>query len=95
LRGTSYPDNDISAQKAVYKPLVAEIIMKVLKEPLEFDLYPRRCVLRGSSLPPCEVDLKDNAWAMKLRTEGVCMSRAKTGGLASIYFNLCFTLATR
>jgi hypothetical protein len=94
LRGTSYPE-DLAGQKAVYKPLVEAIIEQVLKEKLEFDLYPRRGTLRGTSLPPCEVDLKDNAWAMKLRTEGARLSRAKTEGLATVYFNPCVTLATR
>ncbi len=95
LKGTTYPETDLAAQRAIYKPLVTEIIMKVLKEPIDFELYPRRGVLRGASLPPCEVDLKDNVWAMKFRTEGARMSRAKLEGLTSVYFNPCVTLATR
>ncbi len=94
FKGTEYPE-DYAGQRAVFKPLVASVIEKVLKEKLEFDLFPRRGVLRGNSLPPCEVDMRDNNWAMKLRTEGAKLSRAKTEGLASLYFNPSVTLATR
>jgi hypothetical protein len=95
LKSETYPE-DLTGQRAIYRPLVNAILEKVLKESsLEFELYPRRGTLRGHSLPPCEVDLKDNNWAMKLRTEGARMSRAKTEGLSSIYFNPCVTLATR
>jgi len=92
--GNSYPD-DIAGQRAIFTPLIAPIVTLIMGPDVPFDLIPRRGVIRNSTLPPCEVDLRSPGFASKFRTEGARLSRAKQHDLGKIYFNPCITLSTR
>lgn len=67
----------------------------VLGSGVEFDVFPRRGVVRNSTLPPCEVDFRVVGVATRFRTEAARLSRAKHERLANLFFNPCLTLATR
>ncbi len=94
FRGTSYPDDQL-LQKQVYEPLVGPVVAAVLGQGVVYELFPRRGVLRGSTLPPCDVSFVSPAVATRFRMEGARLSRAKQEGLAHLFFNPCITLSTR
>ena len=94
LQGSNYP-SDLTGQKNVFKQVIGPIVVLILGADVEFDVYPRRGMLRGSSLPPVEVDLKTTALANRFKTEGARLSRSKQNGLGAVYFNPCITLSTR
>jgi hypothetical protein len=94
LIGTSYPE-DIAGQKAIYQPLVQALVAQLVGPETQFDLYPRRGQIKKGTLPPLEVDLKVPQLALKFRTEGARLSRAKQTGYAGLFFNPTLTLATR
>lgn len=94
FRGETYAA-DIAGQQAQLLPLVAPIVDLVLGPGIEYEIIPRRGVLRNSILPPCEVDFRTHVIATRFRTEAARLSRAKHEGLSHIYFNPCLTLATR
>lgn len=94
FKGTVYPE-DIVGQRAIFKPLIEPLVVLILGPDVPFDLIPRRGIVRGGVLPPCEVDLRSPGQASKFRTEGARLSRAKQNGLANVYFNPCITLSTR
>jgi hypothetical protein len=52
--GSSYPD-DIPSQKTIYLPLMEPIVGQILGLGTNFELYPRRGVVKNGTLPPCEV----------------------------------------
>ncbi len=93
IQGTSYPD-DIPGQKTIYKAMLGPLVQTILGE-VDFEVSTRRGTLRGTSLPPVEIDLKEVALATRFRTECARLSRAKQNGLTNVYFNPCVTLATR
>jgi hypothetical protein len=94
LQGSTYPD-DTPGQKAIYEALLGPLVELVLGAGVEYEISTRRGQLRGSGLPPVEIDLKIVPLAVKFRSECARLSRAKQHGLANVYFNPCVTLATR
>ncbi len=94
LQASAYPE-DAPGQKKVYVDLLTPIVERILGTGVEFELSPRRGFLRGTVLPPVEIDLKQVQLASRFRAEGARLSRAKQHGLGSVYFNPCITLATR
>jgi hypothetical protein len=94
LTGTKYPD-DVPGQKEIYQPLVLALVTQLLGQDKEFELFTRRGQVKRGTLPPVEIDLKDTQLAIKFRTEGARLSRAKQPGFASLFFNPTVTLATR
>ncbi len=74
--GTSYPD-DVTGQHAIYKPLLDAVVIQLLGQGIEYDLNTRRGAIRRGTLPPVEVDLRVPQLALKFRTEGARLSRAK------------------
>lgn len=94
LQGTTYP-GDLTGQKNAFIAILGPIVEMILGAGIEYDVYPRRGVMRGRSLPPVEVDLKIPSLATRFKAEGARLSRAKQNGLGSVYFNPCVTLATR
>jgi hypothetical protein len=94
LLGSSYPD-DMAGQKAIYQPLVQALVTQLVGPDTPFDLYPRRGQIKKGTLPPLEIDLKMPQLALKFRTEGARLSRAKQTGYAGLFFNPTLTLATR
>ena len=93
FRGTSYPDDQL-LQKQVYEPLVSPVAT-ILGQGVVYELFLCRGVLRGSTLPPCDVSFVSPAVATRFRIEGARLSRAKQEGLAHLFFNPCITLSTR
>ncbi len=94
FQGTSYPE-DQPGQRLILQPLIQPLVDKILGEGTPYDINPRRGVLRGSAMPPCEVDLGSTKLATKFRAEAARLSKAKQEGMAHLYFNPCVTLATR
>ncbi len=94
LQASAYPE-DAPSQKKVYVELLTPIVEKILGTGVEFEVSQRRGFLRGTVLPPVEIDLKQVQLASRFRAEGARLSRAKQHGLGSVYFNPCITLATR
>lgn len=94
LQGSVYPE-DQASQRQILLPIIQPLVDKILGEGTPFDLYPRRGALRGTTLPPCEVDLGTTKLASKFRTEASRLSKAKHEGMGHLYFNPCVTLATR
>ncbi len=94
FRGVTYPD-DLQLQKDLFDPLVRPIVEQILGGSASYELFPRRGVLRGPTLPPCDVGFPTQSQAVRFRTEGVRLSRAKQDGMAHLFFNPCVTLATR
>lgn len=94
LQGSTYPE-DAASQKKLFDTLLEPIVKLVLGDGIDYELAPRRGFLRGTVLPPVELDLKVVALATRFRVECARLSRSKQHGLTNVYFNPCITLATR
>jgi hypothetical protein len=92
--GSTYPD-DLPSQRALFVPLIEPLITQLVGPGTPYELFPRRGGLKNGTLPPVEVDLKTQVNALKFKTEGSRLSRAKQPGFATLYFNPSISLATR
>ncbi len=68
LQGSTYPE-DAPGQKAVYEAHLGPLVQLVLGAGVEYEISTRRGQLRGSCLPPVEIDLKVVPLAVKFRSK--------------------------